>query len=55
MEVTDANQVYDYLLTKGIVVRNRTTQPGCFNCLRISVGTQKENQALVEALAAYPV
>lgn len=54
VEVSDANQVYDYLLGQGIVVRNRTTQPGCHNCLRISVGTEKENQALVAALQAYP-
>jgi histidinol-phosphate aminotransferase len=53
VEVTDANQVYDYLLTKGIVVRNRTSQPGCHNCLRISVGTEAENKALVEALRAF--
>jgi histidinol-phosphate aminotransferase len=53
VEVSDANQVYDYLLTKGIVVRNRTTQPGCHNCLRISVGTAQENQALVAALQDY--
>lgn len=55
VEVTDADQVYDYLLSNGIVVRNRTTQPGCLNCLRISVGTEQENQALVEALRAYTV
>jgi histidinol-phosphate aminotransferase len=54
VEVSDANQVYDYLLTKGIVVRNRTTQPGCHNCLRISVGTDQENQTLVAALRDYP-
>jgi histidinol-phosphate aminotransferase len=53
VEVTDADQVYDHLLTYGIVVRNRTNQPGCYNCLRISVGTEDENKALVEALRAY--
>jgi histidinol-phosphate aminotransferase len=53
IEVTDANKIYDYLLSKGIVVRNRTNQPNCFNCLRISVGTSTENEALVAALKTY--
>ena len=53
VEVTDANKVYNYLLNKGIVVRNRTSQPGCQNCLRITVGAKQENQTLVSALQAY--
>ncbi|QMU28436.1 histidinol-phosphate transaminase [Adhaeribacter radiodurans] len=53
VEVTDANAVYAYLLNNGIVVRNRTTQPGCFNCLRISVGTKSENGKLVTCLKNY--
>jgi histidinol-phosphate aminotransferase len=53
-EVTDANRVYKYLLSKGIVVRNRTSQTGCLNCLRISIGTKEENQALIKALEAFP-
>ena len=53
IQVTDADKIYDYLLSKGIVVRNRTNQPNCFNCLRISVGTSTENEALIAALKAY--
>ena len=53
VEVTDANKIYKYLLNKGIVVRNRTTQPGCQNCLRITIGTKEENKTLVSALQAY--
>ncbi|WP_034256959.1 histidinol-phosphate transaminase [Adhaeribacter aquaticus] len=53
VEVTDADKVYHYLLEKGIVIRNRTTQPGCHNCVRISVGTRAENEALLEALNAF--
>ncbi|CAA9238931.1 MAG: Histidinol-phosphate aminotransferase [uncultured Adhaeribacter sp.] len=52
-EVVDANAIYTYLLEQGIVVRNRTTQPGCFNCLRISVGTRAENEKLIAALKNY--
>jgi len=53
VQVTDADNIYNYLLDKGIVVRNRSNQINCYNCLRITVGTQNENEALVEALTAY--
>ncbi len=39
-----------YLQSKGIIVRNRNTTKGCEGCLRITVGTATENQALIEAL-----
>ncbi|KUG07792.1 histidinol-phosphate transaminase [Solirubrum puertoriconensis] len=50
---TDATAVYEYLLSKGIVVRNRTTQPGCAGCLRLTVGTPAENEQLLQALQQY--
>ncbi|GAB3832818.1 histidinol-phosphate transaminase [Hymenobacter jeollabukensis] len=50
----DATAVYEYLLRCGIVVRNRTTQPGCAGCLRLTVGTPAENQQLLAALHQYP-
>lgn len=50
-----AGEVYEHLLARGIVVRNRSTQPGCANCLRLTVGTAAENDALLHALAAFPV
>jgi histidinol dehydrogenase len=46
----DATAVYDQLRERGIVVRNRTTQPGCSGCLRLTVGTAEENVRLVNAL-----
>ena len=49
----DATAVYEYLLSRGIVVRNRTSQPGCAGCLRLTVGTAAENEALVAALGAF--
>ncbi|MCB2376998.1 histidinol-phosphate transaminase [Hymenobacter sp. BT635] len=49
----DATAVYDYLLGKGIVVRNRTSQPGCAGTLRLTVGTPVENEQLVAALREY--
>lgn len=50
VKVKDANAVYQYLADKGIVVRNRSKDPLCDNCLRITVGTKAENIKLVEAL-----
>ena len=47
----DATAVYDALSSRGIVVRNRTSQPGCAGCLRLTVGTAAENTQLVQALA----
>ena len=47
----DATRIYDALSSRGIVVRNRTTQPGCAGCLRLTVGTPDENRQLVLALA----
>ncbi|MFD1061785.1 histidinol-phosphate transaminase [Winogradskyella litorisediminis] len=46
----DANKRYKQLIKKGIVVRNRTTQPLCKNTLRFSIGTQIENQKLIQTL-----
>nr|WP_201987542.1 histidinol-phosphate transaminase [Hymenobacter rubidus] len=48
--LVDATAVYDQLRARGIVVRNRTTQPGCAGCLRLTVGTASENAQLVQAL-----
>ena len=50
VKVDDATKRYHQLLKKGIVVRNRTTQPLCENCLRFTIGTKSENQALINAL-----
>ncbi|GIZ08207.1 histidinol-phosphate transaminase [Flavobacterium sp. UMI-01] len=49
-KVDDANKRYDELIAKGIVIRNRTTQPLCENCLRFTIGTEEENKKLMEAL-----
>nr|WP_099092943.1 histidinol-phosphate transaminase [Hymenobacter sedentarius] len=46
----DATAVYDQLRARGIVVRNRTTQPGCAGSLRLTVGTTDENAQLLQAL-----
>ena len=55
VRVNDANALYDYLLGKGIIVRNRTRVPGCAGCLRLTVGLPAENEALLNALDSYTV
>ncbi|MBP6588158.1 MAG: histidinol-phosphate transaminase [Flavobacterium sp.] len=52
IKVDDANKRYDELIAKGIVIRNRTTQPLCENTLRMTIGTEEENKKLIEALKA---
>ena len=51
--VTDAQAVYDYLVEKGIIVRNRTRVELCNNCLRITIGTESENIELLSALRQF--
>ena len=51
VKVDNANKRYDELIAKGIVIRNRTTQPLCENCLRFTIGTEEENKKLMEALS----
>ena len=52
-KVSDAQAIYDYLLKREIIVRNRTRVTLCYNCLRITVGTKSENSALLAALRQY--
>lgn len=49
-KVTDASSIYAYLVGKGIIVRNRTNVTLCGNCLRVTIGTSEENDALLDAL-----
>lgn len=53
VQTTDATSIYEHLLSKGIVVRNRTNEMNCENCLRISIGTPAENQMLLQAFKSY--
>ncbi len=53
VKINRATEVYDYLLTKGIVVRDRSRVELCEDCLRITIGTEKENTVLVDALAEW--
>jgi histidinol-phosphate aminotransferase len=50
VKTVDADGIYQYLTEKGIIVRNRDKVALCEGCLRITVGTNEENQALINSL-----
>jgi histidinol-phosphate aminotransferase len=50
IKVDDANKRYNQILDQGIVIRNRTKESLCENCLRITIGTKIENDKLIEVL-----
>lgn len=53
VEFDEADDVYDFLLSRGIIVRNRNTTAGCRGCLRLTIGTPLENERLIAALEEY--
>jgi histidinol-phosphate aminotransferase len=50
VKVTDANRIYNFLVDRGIVVRNRNNVQLCGDCLRITIGTKQENNEMLAAL-----
>ena len=50
IQVDNATERYNQILEKGIVIRNRSSQPLCKNCLRITIGTESENTQLINVL-----
>jgi histidinol-phosphate aminotransferase len=53
IKVKDAAALYQYLAGKELVVRNRSKDALCDNCLRITIGTPEENLQLLKLLKAY--
>ncbi len=51
VKMPNANLVYDELIDKKVIVRNRSKVLLCEDCLRITVGIRAENERLVEALS----
>ena len=51
--VTDAQSIYNYLIDKGIIIRDRHKVSLCNDCLRITIGTREENNELLGALRVY--
>jgi histidinol-phosphate aminotransferase len=53
VKVNNADALYQYLSDNEIVVRNRTKEVFCENCLRITIGTPDENNNLLSTLKKY--
>lgn len=53
VKVDDADAMYDYLISHGVIVRNRNRVKGCEGCLRFTVGTPEENLRVTELLEKY--
>ncbi len=53
IKVDDPIAVYNYLVDKKIIVRNRSNVTLCEGCLRVTVGTDEENKALINALKGF--
>lgn len=49
----EPDAVYDYLISNGVIVRNRNKVKGCEGCLRITVGTPEENRLIIKLLDEY--
>lgn len=50
VKVQNAKEMYRKLLSVGIVVRDRSNQLNCDNCLRITIGTEEENELLINTI-----
>jgi len=50
VKVPDANGIYNKLVERGIIVRNRNNISLCLGCLRITIGSEEENEILINAL-----
>ncbi len=53
VKTIDADGIYNYLRDHGIIVRNRSRVEKCLGCLRITVGTSQENDAVINAIKQY--
>ncbi len=52
-KVQDPDTLYQYLAKNEVVVRNRSREPQCEGCLRITVGTPEENNIVIELMKKY--
>jgi len=50
VKTTEPKGVYNFLVQKGIIVRDRSKVELCEGCLRITVGTPSENETLLQTL-----
>jgi histidinol-phosphate aminotransferase len=50
VRLSDPRAVFQLLQSRGVIVRDRSKEPGCEGCLRITIGTREENEMLLNAL-----
>ncbi len=53
VRVDNAGRFYRHLSGRGVIVRDRSGEPGCDNCVRITIGTDRENKKLLRAMSEY--
>lgn len=53
IKVEDADALYDYLISNGVIVRNRSSLPGCASTLRVTIGTPAENERIIALIKNY--
>ncbi len=53
VKIPNASKLYQFLCTKGIIVRDRSSLPNCADSIRITVGNEQENTLLVDAMAEW--
>ncbi len=53
VKVSDADELYGLLVSRGVIVRNRNKVGGCAGCLRITIGLKEENDTMLDILKNY--
>lgn len=53
VKVNEARKLYEYLIAQQIVVRDRSANVLCEDCLRFTIGTEEENRKLLTVLKNY--
>ena len=47
------HQLYNELISKGIIVRDRSSQERCSGCLRMTIGVEEDNDALLDGIKSF--
>ena len=50
LKAEHSRELYEYLIARELIVRDRSRAPGCEGTLRITIGTPEENDRLIECL-----
>ncbi len=50
VRISDPRRVFEFLRSRGIIVRDRSRERGCEGCVRITIGREEENDLLLTAM-----